>query len=321
MSWSTLRVRRSRSTRCSRRRCAPANESVEEHQARVSELWAHFAAVAADNPHAWSREAYSAEEIRTVGPDNRMVTFPYPKRMCANMGVDQAAAVVMCSYDAARAAGIADDRLVFPLAGADAHDQWFFSERDRLDTSPAIRLAAGAALDAAQLGIDDVARFDLYSCFPAAVQIAMGALELGGPAAGDARPLTVTGGLGFAGGPVNNYPTHAIAAMVEACRRDPGSIGYVGALGWYSTKHSIGLYSTEPPTNGYQRVEPAVTQASVDELASREIAGAYAGPAHVEATAVVYDRDGAPSVAIVTALTPTGAERLPTAEMPTPCWR
>ena len=38
--------------------------------------------------------------------------------------------------------------------------------------------------------------FDLYSCFPSAVQIAM--LER---LAGDPRPLSVTGGLTFSGSP------------------------------------------------------------------------------------------------------------------------
>src|SRR4029434_2979729 len=84
------------------------------------------------------------------------------------------------------------------------------------------------------------------------------------------RPLTVTGGLGFAGGPANNYPTHAIAAMVDACRQDPGSIGMVSALGWYVTKHSIGVYSTAPPERGFSRVDPASTQANVDALPGRE---------------------------------------------------
>ena len=109
---------------------AAAGRTVDEHQRHVSELWARFAAVAADEParvvaHARTR----AEEIRTVSPDNRMVCFPYPKRMCANIDVDQAAALLLCSYEAARAAGVPDERMVFPLAAADAHDHYFFSER------------------------------------------------------------------------------------------------------------------------------------------------------------------------------------------------
>jgi acetyl-CoA C-acetyltransferase len=279
---------------------------VDEHQRRVSELWATFAAVAASNPHAWSTEAFHADAIREPSPDNRVVTFPYTKRMCANIDVDQAAALLLCSYGAARAAGVGDDRLVFPIAAADAHDQYFFSERWSLAESPAIRIAANAALEAAGIGIDDVARFDLYSCFPAAVQIAMGALGLAGPAGGDDRPLTVTGGLAFAGGPANDYPSHAIAAMVEACRRDPGSIGLVHALGWYVTKHSMGLYSTAPPEGGFVRVDPATAQAAVDALAAREVAGAYEGDATVEATAVPFERDGSPSLAIVSLLADDG---------------
>ena len=223
----------------------------------VSELWATFAAVAAVNPHAWSRVAWSAEEIRTVAPENRMVTFPYPKRMCANIDVDQAAAVLLCSHSAAVAHGVPSDQMVFPLTGADAHDHYFFTEREHLAAAPAIGIAGRAALGAAGYGIDDVARFDLYSCFPAAVELAMDALGLVGPAGGDTRPLTVTGGLGFAGGPANDYPTHAIARMVEACREEPGSVGLVHALGWYATKHAVGLYSSEPLEDGFAHVDPA----------------------------------------------------------------
>ena len=88
----------------------------------------------------------------------------------------------------------------------------------------------------------------------------MRALGLGGPLGGDDRPLTVTGGLGFAGGPANNYPTHAIAAMVDACRQDPGSIGMVSALGWYATKHSVGLYSTDAPGEGLHAASTKATR-------------------------------------------------------------
>jgi acetyl-CoA C-acetyltransferase len=289
---------------------AAKGHDVDEHQQSVSELWATFAAVSARNPYAWSRVPYSAEEIRDPSPDNRVVTFPYLKRMCANIDVDQAAAVLLCSYEAARELGVPDDRLVFPLSGADAHDHFFFSERESLAVSPGIAVAGRAALEAAGMDTDDVARFDLYSCFPSAVEIALDALELAGRGGGDARPLTVTGGLAFAGGPANNYPTHAIAAMVDACRRDPGSVGLVTALGWYVTKHSIGLYSTTPPEAGFVRVDAATTQAQVDALPRRQTAGAYEGPATVEATAVVVERDGTPSVAIVSTLTPEGHRAL-----------
>ena len=88
--------------------------------------------------------------------------------------------MLLCSYEAARAAGVADDRMVFLHAGADAHDHWFVTERAALAEAPAIGIAARAALGAAGIGVDDIARFDLYSCFPAAVEMAMHALGLRG---------------------------------------------------------------------------------------------------------------------------------------------
>ena len=288
---------------------AAAGRSIDEHQHVVGALWERFAAVAAANPHAWSRVAYSAAEISTVAPDNRMVVFPYTKRMCANIDVDQGAAFLLCSYEAARAAGIADDRIVFLHSGADAHDHFFVTERAALCEAPAIGIAANAALAAAGVGIDDVARFDLYSCFPAAVEMAMHSLGLRGAEAGDERPLTVTGGLGFAGGPVNNYPSHAIARMVDACRADPGSFGLTTALGWYATKHSVGVWSSRPP-QAFTRVDPAVTQAEADALPRRHSAGTVEGPMTIEATSVVMERDGTPAVAIVAGLLPDGSRAL-----------
>jgi acetyl-CoA C-acetyltransferase len=289
---------------------ARAGRSVDEHQVAVSELWARFSAVAAGNPHAWSRQAWTPEELRTATPDNRVVSFPYLKRMCANIDVDQAAALVLCSYETARAAGVPDDRLVFPRSGAEAHDHFFVTQRERLDASPALGAVGRAALAAAGVGVDDVARFDLYSCFPSAVEVAMRELGLAGEAAGDRRPLTVTGGLAFAGGPANDYPTHAVAAMVDACRRDPGSVGFVNAIGWYITKHAVGCYSTTPPGDGFGRVDPVETQRAVDARPGREPAGSYEGPATVEATSVGYERDGTPSLAIVSTLTPDGRRAL-----------
>jgi acetyl-CoA C-acetyltransferase len=285
---------------------AEAGRGIDEHQQHIGALWSTFAAVAATNPHAWSRDALSAEAIRTPSPDNRAVVFPYLKRMCANIDVDQAAAFVLCSYAAARDAGVPEDRIVFLHAAAEAHDHWFVTERDSLTRSPAIAATVADTLAAAGVGVDDVARFDLYSCFPSAVQIAMREIGLRGPAAGDTRPLTVTGGLGFAGGPVNNYPSHGIAAMVEALRADPDSVGLTTALGWYVTKHAAAVWSTRPPADGFRRVAPEQTQAAVDAQPARVAAGLVDTDATVEATAVSVERDGTPGVAIVTALLDDG---------------
>jgi acetyl-CoA C-acetyltransferase len=285
---------------------AAAGRGVEEHQRGIAALWSRFAAVAAEQPEAWSRTPWTAEEIAAVAPDNRMVTFPYTKRMCANMTVDQSAAVLVCSDEVAREMGVPEDRMVYLHAGADAHDTYLVSERWSLARSPAIAQTGSDVLAAAGLGIDDVARFDLYSCFPSAVEMAIEALGLGGPLAGDYRPLTLTGGLAYFGGPGNNYVTHSVAAMVQACRADPGSVGMVTGVGWYLTKHSAGLYSTRPPAGGFTRVDPETTQKAIDAAPRRSQAGAYSGPAAVEATSVQYEREGSPRLGVVTALTPDG---------------
>ena len=117
--------------------------SLDQHAARIGSLWSRFSEVAAANPDAWIRTPRSASEIATPGPDNRMVSFPYPKLCTANMQVDQGAGYIVCSAEAARSAGVPEDRWVFPLSGADANDHWFISHRPDLHRSPAIRLAGG----------------------------------------------------------------------------------------------------------------------------------------------------------------------------------
>jgi acetyl-CoA C-acetyltransferase len=277
---------------------------VDDHQIYVSELWSRFAAAAAGNPHAWSRVAYAPEEIRTISADNRAVCFPYPKRMCANIDVDQGAALLLCSYDAARAAGVSNERMVFLHSAAETHDHWFFTERFSLSASPAMAATGAAVLHGAGLGIDDVAFIDLYSCFPSAVQLGRDALGVG---AGDPRPLTVTGGLGFAGGPVNNYPTHAVAAMVDVLRAHPDDFGFTTALGWYATKHAAAVWSARPPARRFRCVD---VQSEVDALPRREPGGLVDREVTVEATSVSFERDGTPALGIVAALTDDGRRAL-----------
>ena len=290
---------------------AAAGESIEEHQRKIASLWSRFSSVATRNPHAWFAEEKSATEIATVTADNRWIGFPYTKAMNANLDTDQAAALIVCSVEAARTAAVPEEKWVFPWSGADAHDHWFVSERENLHSSPAIRLAGGAALSLAGIGIDDVAHVDLYSCFPSAVQI--GAAELGLGLDEPDRPLTVTGGLSFAGGPGNNYVTHSIAAMVDVLRADPGSFGLCTALGWYITKHAVGVYSTEPPPNGFRHDRP---QDQVDVLPRRDPVGDYEGAATIDSYTVMHERDGEPAIGLVACLLPDGRRTWATTNEP-----
>src|SRR5438046_7971269 len=140
-----------------------------------------------------------------------------------------ASGLIVASADAARRAGVPSDRWVFVHAGAQAEDEWHVTERDRLACSHAINAVGRAALHHAGLAVDEIAHVDLYSCFPAAVQIA--ARELGLATDDPARPLTVTGGLTFAGGPGNNYSGHAITTPVHRQRADPGAYRLLTAVG------------------------------------------------------------------------------------------
>lgn len=277
---------------------AAAGRPVADHVARIAELWSRFSEVAAANPYAWSREALTPSEVATPTEANRMVGFPYTKLMNTNNTVDQAAAVLMCSVEAARAAGVAEDRWVFLWSGADAHDHLAVSARADLHSSPAIRTAGRSALAQAGVGIDDVAHVDLYSCFPSAVQVAAAELGLGLD-----RQLTVTGGLSFAGAPLNGYVMHSIATMAQVLRDDPGSVGLTTANGGYLTKHAIGIWSSEPPSTPFAWERP---QAEVDALPSVTPVVSHEGPVTLEAYTVMHDRDGEPERAVAACRTPGG---------------
>lgn len=270
--------------------------SLDAHREGLGELFAPFSTVAAANPHAWFREAKSAHEIATPTPGNRYIGFPYTKYMNSIIDVDQGAALLMTSVAEARRLAIPEERWVYLWGCGDATDHWFVTERINYHSSPAIRAVGARALGMAGVTIGDIAHFDLYSCFPSAVQIARDML---GIAPEDPRPLTVTGGLPYFGGPGNNYVTHSIAAMVEKLRTDRGTLGLVTANGWYVTKHSAGIYSTDPPKNAWVRADPSIGQMRIDAEPHPAFADAPSGDATVETYTVLFDRDGAPERGIV----------------------
>jgi acetyl-CoA C-acetyltransferase len=280
-----------------------AGEPSDAHRRRIGELWSRFSAVAEGNPHAWSRRALSAEEIWRPSPDNRMISWPYTKLMNSNNMVDQGAVIILAAAEKATHLQIPTERWVFPYAGTDAHDTYAIGERAELHRSPAIRIAGQRTLELAGVGVDDIDLIDVYSCFPSAVQVA--ATELG--LAGDDRPLTVTGGLTFAGGPWNNYVTHSIATVAERLAGNPGQRGLITANGGWLTKHSFGVYGTEPPEHEFRWED---VQSAVDAEPTRVAEVEWSGVGTVEAWTTPFDREGAAERAFLAVRTPDDSRAL-----------
>ena len=182
--------------------------------------------VAEKNPYAWIQREVSAEEIRNPSESNRMVIYPYTKLMTSNISVDQSAALLVCSTEAADRFGVPGGQRVFLRASTEMSKTITLSERDQLHVHPGQVLAAQRVLERAKKNASDLEHVDLYSCFPFAIQA--GAAALGIPT--DPVP-SLTGGMTFFGGPFGNYVLHSKATMVDRLRKDPGSTGAIGSVG------------------------------------------------------------------------------------------
>jgi acetyl-CoA C-acetyltransferase len=270
---------------------AHRNRSIEEHQAVLGRLMSRFSTTAAKNPYAWFPTERGPDEYTTVDSSNRWVSFPYPKLMNAIIAVDMAAALIVMSNAEADRRGIAPEKRVTVLSGATALDPWTPIQRRQFFASPGCAAASNAALEHAALDVADVDFFDLYSCFPCAVEWAADGL---GIELDDPRPLSVTGGLACAGGPGNNYATHAIAAMVERIRSGGGSVGFVSGLGMSGSKHAACTLSNDPARIAAASGRAAQVHPPAAELVGPEIVEKPDGPAHIETYTVSFDRQNQP---------------------------
>ncbi|MGD1976278.1 MAG: acetyl-CoA acetyltransferase [Gammaproteobacteria bacterium] len=282
---------------------AGSGMSLDEHRRVLGRFAEDFSKVAALNPYAWFPTERSAAEAVTVSADNRMISFPYTKYLNAVINVDQAAAVILTTTRVARELAIPEDRWVYLHGGQDAHDIWYVSHRPDLAESPAIKACVEDALDQAGIGVEQVSLFDLYSCFPCMPELAR---KMIGLSADDPRPITITGGLPYFGGPGSNYSMHAIAEAAVRCREDRDRYVLVTANGWYCTKHSAGIYGGRPPGRSWSRTPPDRFQAGLRLPAPLEIDPEPAGMLVVDGYTVWHDREGQPDIGIVCGKTTDG---------------
>jgi acetyl-CoA C-acetyltransferase len=283
-------------------RRARRNQTREDYERDMGQLFAPFTEVAAANPYASSKQQrYSAEELFAVNERNRMITSPYPRLVVARDQVNQGASLLIASIETARKLGVAESKWVFLHGHAQAHDRALL-ERADLGASPAAQQVAEAALISAGLGVADMAFFDFYSCFPIAVSNV--ACDRFGLAPDDPRKLTVTGGLPFFGGPGNNYSMHAVASMVEKLRANPGRFGFVGANGGILTKYAAGVYSTRAAP--LRRFDSRHIQAAIDALPAPALAHEPDGWGRIETYTLVHDKGQATHAIVIGRLEATG---------------
>ena len=264
---------------------AHLGRDMATHMEKVGKLMAPFTTIAAAHPQSWFPTERSAEELVSVTDDNRLVGYPYPKYLNSVIRIDQAAAVVMTSAGKARELGVDESRWVYLNGCAEANDIWHISERPELHRSPAMKGMAETALNMAGWTIADIDYFDLYSCFPVAVEVACREM---GIAEDDPRPFTVTGGLPYFGGAGNAYTLMSVATMMDKLRANPGKCGMCTGNGWFLTKHALGLYSTTPPEGDWAREPVSVLQGKIDAMPKLELDEAPIGTGRIESYTVAH---------------------------------
>ncbi len=282
-----------------------AGEDRASHARKMGELMAGLNEVAVANPYSWFRERREASDLVTVTGDNRMIATPYPKYLNAVMDVDMSAAVIVTDAQTARESGLAPDSVAYLRGRADASEVWYLSQRTEIHRSPALEDCFISALGQAGISAEEVSAFDLYACFPSSVEVSRDAFGAGN---GDRRPLTLTGGLPYHGGPGSNYVTHAVCNALAHVRSGAGP-AVVHGNGYYLTKHAVGVYSAEAPGSGQEATKERDLGTPTLELEPEAN-----GKATIVGWTVPYGRDGNAEPGIIIADTAKGTRAIARAD-------
>jgi acetyl-CoA C-acetyltransferase len=263
-------------------------QSPDEGRGECAELWAGFSRTAAGRSNAWLGRPFEASEIAAISASNRMIAWPYPKFMTANPVVNQGAAILITSAGYAKRAGILSSRWVYILGGASAREPDDYLARDGYAAVPAMRAVLSAIRRCLPRGHNRFDCHELYSCFPCVPKMARLCLGL------DRNEMvTVTGGLTFFGAPLNNYMTHAAAAMVEHLRAHPGQAGLLYGQGGYATKHhALALISGEQAWSAPAPRYSVQQEAEAMRGTVPRFLPDFEGMCAIESFTVLYDRDG-----------------------------
>ncbi len=255
--------------------------TVDAHRREIAALWSRFNAVARSNPEAAFPVEMTADALLEFGAEHRPLAFPYGKWHASQWTVDQGAALLFCSVDAAERLGIDRSRWIFPLVALDSSASLSLTKRRDLARWPAMRVLGDAASNRIGRPLAECDHTELYSCFPLAVRVQQ--RELGLPV--DGTP-TITGGMAFAGGPFNSFVLQATAAMARRLREQPG-LGLVTTVSGMLTKPGLAVWASEP--DGQPPLVADLADAATASTETIHVTRAHDGPATVAACTVTYD--------------------------------
>ncbi len=276
---------------------AQSGLDLQDYLIKIARMWSQFSKTAASHPYAWTTTIKTPEQIITPGPMNRPVAFPYTKYMNSFVTVDQGAAIILMSEETAKKYSKKNRQPVYFLGGGFAQDrQRFMIEKSDFVSSPPLKSAVEKALTRSCMPLESIDCFDLYSCFPSAVSIAK---KMIGIKDDDKRPLTLTGGLGFFGGPGNNYSLHSVATLAEKISMGDKSNGLVTALGWFLHKHAAGVYGSQPMTGKFKNHDLEDQDNCFAGKEPVKIKDQVTGKGIIETYTVIYSTDLTPSYAVI----------------------
>jgi acetyl-CoA C-acetyltransferase len=256
----------------------------DQHRDQMAAMYARFSEIAAANPDAWSGQSVAADYIREHSPGNRMLAFPYTKLHNSQWNVDQSAALILCSAAVAQELEIAPDKWIFPRATAESNFMSVVASRGDLGGCPGFHQAGEAVMAAAGISFDAIRLRELYSCFPYAVRSQLHEFSMA--PGGD---VSVTGGMTFAGGPLNNFVFQATVKMAKLLRDHPDEVGLVTTVSGMLTKQACALWSAQASPDGWSYSD--VTEQVRARADVREIVSDYQGDGQVAGYTVLYQGD------------------------------
>ena len=214
------------------------DEEISKHNIRLAKLYEKFSKIASTNKNSWSNQKYSAQDIMQTGPKNSYQAFPYNKLHCTSWNVNQASALILCSEDIADKLNIPSKKRIYPLTSSENNHMLALIQRENLVNPLGMKLAAKYIKNVLSSLNRDIDYCDLYSCFPIAVQMFCDSLELN-----QSSPLTITGGMPFAGGPLNHYVLCSTTQLIDKLRENSNKVGLITGVSGLMTKQSYALWS------------------------------------------------------------------------------